>query len=200
LLAKLETFEKKLGGVQLPRAAVPSTKSAPAEIPPPPESPPIAPEPMEVPPPKKAEAPAAPPLGDKGWPGLVEFVRSRRRPAIASMLEHASLLTLDLPKLEIGLPRRSFALGQMEDRDNQDAVTALAAEFFAQPVSLTVRAVDPGAGTQLPPSIQQDRKEQESDRKRRLREDALSHEAIKSAQEIFGGEIKEVRPIDKGFV
>jgi DNA polymerase III subunit gamma/tau len=200
LLAKLESFEQKLGGTQLSRAAVPVFRPAPAEVPPPPEYPPVAAVPADDPPPKKAEAPAAPPSDDKGWPGLVEFVRARRRPAIASMLEHASLLTLDLPKLEIGLPRRSFALGQMEDRDNQETVTTLAAEYFAQPVTLTVKAVDPGGGEQLLPSIQQDRKVQESDRKRRLRDDALSHEAIKSAQEIFGGEIKEVRPIDKGFV
>jgi DNA polymerase III subunit gamma/tau len=199
LLSKLEAIENKLGGAQLPRVAS-VTRPAPTEIPPLPEPPPIPPVSGEAAPPKKAEAPAAPPLGDKGWPGLVEFVRARRRPAIASMLEHASLLALDLPNLEIGLPRRSFALGQMEDRDNQEVVTALAVEYFAQPVKLTVKAVDPGAGVQVPPSIQQGRKEQESDRKRRLREDALSHEAIKSAQEIFGGEIKEVRPIDKGFV
>jgi len=203
LLAKLESLEKQLGGVQpssLPAAPRGGPGPTAAHVPPPPEPAVAKPLPKEPPPPKKGEAPAAPPLGDKGWPGLVEFVRARRRPAIASMLEHASLLVLDLPKLEIGLPRRSFALGQMEDRDNQEVVNVLAAEYFGQPVKLQVTAVDPGDDKVLPPSIEQGRKEQESDRKKRLREDALNHEVIKSAQVIFGGEIKEVRPIDKGFV
>jgi len=202
LLGKLETLEKKLGGVQLSRPAPPSeARSRPEPVPsaPHPEQHTSVPVPEEAPPPKKPEAPAVPPLSDKGWPGLVDFVRARRRPAIASMLEHASLLLLDPPSLEIGLPRRSFALGQMEDRDNQEAVTALASEYFGQPIKLKVKAIDPSEG-QPPPSIQQDRREQESDRKKRLREDALNHEVIKSAQQIFGGNIKEIKPIDKGFV
>jgi len=204
LLTKLEALEKKLGGVQVPQSISPpaEAKARPGLNRVPPSSVPQDPPPVpdEVPPPKKPEAPAAPPLADKGWPGLVEFVRARRRPAIASMLEHASLLLLELPNLEIGLPRRSFALGQMEDRDNQEVVTELACEYFAQPIKLKVKAIDSGEARQVPPSIQQDRKEQESDRKKRLREDALNHEAIKAAQQIFGGDIKEIRPIDKGFV
>ena len=203
LLSKLELLEKKLGGFQLSRPAPPPEPRPHSESMasvPPPQSQASIPVPEEAPPPKKSEAPAVPPLADKGWPGLVEFVRVRRRPAIASMLEHASLLVLDLPTLEIGLPRRSFALGQMEDRDSQEAVTTLASEYFGQPIKLKIKAIDPGEGRQLPPSIQQGRKEQESDRKKRLREDALNHEAIKAAQQIFGGDIKEVKPIDKGFV
>lgn len=200
LLGKLETIEQKIAATQpsrSPAAPVVSPQAAPTAAPD--ASPAQIPVPEEPPPAKKPEAPA-PQQVDKGWPGLVDFVRARRRPAIASMLEHASLLTLELPMLEIGLPRRSFALGQMEDRDNQEVVTRLATEYFARPVSLKIRAVDPKDGGPLPPSIQQDRKVQESDRKKRLREDALNHAAIKAAQQIFGGEIKEVRPIDKGFV
>lgn len=200
LLAKLDKLEQQLGGAAL-RVSTPTPaveRVAPVAAAPAPR-PVAAVPPPEEPPPKKPEAPAAPPAGNKGWSGLVEFVRNRRRPAIASMLEHASLLTLELPELEIGLPRRSFALGQMEDKENQDVVKELAAEYFGQSVNLKVKAIDLEKAS-APPSIQQSRKAQESDRKRRLREDALNHPVVKSAQAIFGGEIKDVRPIDKGFV
>ena len=51
-----------------------------------------------------------------------------------------------------------------------------------------------------PPSLAEERKAQESDRQRRLREDAMEHPALKTIQELFGGEVKNVIPIDKGFV
>jgi hypothetical protein len=44
------------------------------------------------------------------------------------------------------------------------------------------------------------RQDKETDRMRRLREDALEHPALKSVQEVFQGKIKKVIPIDKGFV
>jgi DNA polymerase-3 subunit gamma/tau len=53
---------------------------------------------------------------------------------------------------------------------------------------------------QVPPSLVEERQAQESDRQRRLKEDALNHPALKAVKEIFGGEVKNVIPIDKGFV
>jgi hypothetical protein len=43
--------------------------------------------------------------------------------------------------------------------------------------------------------------QKETDRMRRLKDDALNHPALQSVQEIFAGsKIKKVIPIDKGFV
>jgi DNA polymerase III subunit gamma/tau len=191
LVRKLEDLERRLAGAPLP-AAVPA--SAPPA--PPPQREAAA---VEGAAGKKPQAPAADPRGERSWPGLVEFVRSRRRPVIASILEQASPLALDLPQLHIGLAKGSFALGQLEDRDYFEALAQLAGEYFGAAVKIKVSAVAAGSG-QAPPSLAAERQAQESDRKRRLREDAMNHPLVKAAEEIFGARVAEVRPIDKGFI
>ncbi len=49
-------------------------------------------------------------------------------------------------------------------------------------------------------SLHEERTQQESDRQKKLRENALEHPLVKSALNIFGGKIENVKPIDKGFV
>jgi DNA polymerase-3 subunit gamma/tau len=118
---------------------------------------------------------------------------------IASILEQASPLAIELPLLHIGLPKGSFALGQLEDRDYLDALTGLAGEYFGGEVRVKVSVVAAGSG-QVPPSLAAERKERESDRERRLREDALAHPMVQAATDIFGARLVEIKPTDKGFV
>ncbi len=185
LVRKLEELERQLAGRGgLPASAPPARRETPEE---------------EPPPGKKPAAPAAPTGGDRGWPGLVEFVKARRRPVIASILEQASPLAIELPLLHLGLPKGSFAIGQLEDRDYLEALTALAGEYFGSEVKVKVTAVAGGSG-QLPPSLVEEREALQSDRQRRLREDALNHPMVKAAEELFGATVVEVKPIDKGFV
>jgi len=147
--------------------------------------------------PKKAEAPAPQASAKEGWRGLVDHVRARR-PLIATLLENGSLLRLELPVLEIGYTAGSFMFEQVRDPETLEVVTALAAEFFGQPVTIKLSPV--AAAKAAPPSLVQERKTQESDRKNRLRNDALAHPMVKAAVEIFEGQVSEVKPIDKGFV
>lgn len=193
LLQKLDQLEKRLA------AGLPSAVPPPASAPAPPHSePPL--ERRREPPAKKPEAPAAPPAGNRDWPGLVEFVRAQRRPMLASVLDQASLISLQLPTVEIGLVKKSFALAQLEDRENLEQLEAFAGQHFGQAVKIVVCGLEPDQAATAPPSLQKTRQEQESDRKRRLREDALNHPVVKSAQEIFAATVQDVRPIDKGFV
>jgi DNA polymerase-3 subunit gamma/tau len=196
LVAKLEDLERRLasgGGVALAapsRPAVSAPRSpAPSVPPPPPESPPG----------KKAEAPVPSAASEQGWPGLVEHVRGRRRPAIAAVLEQASLLAYALPQLQLGLPRGSFAIAQLQDRENLESLHQLASEYFGQPVQIVITAIDASQAA-VPPSLVETKRAEESDRARRLREDALAHPMVKAVCDIFGAEVKEVKPIDKGFV
>ncbi len=192
LVRKLEELERRLAGSPLPAPAPP----VPPPAAPPPQREAVA---MEDAAGKKPAAPAAEPRGERSWPGLVEFVKARRRPVIASILEQASPLAIELPLLNIGLPKGSFALGQLEDRDYLEALTQLAVEYFGAEVKLRVTAVEAGSG-QAPPSLAAERQARESDRKRRLREDAMGHPLVKAVEEIFGARVAEVRPIDKGFI
>jgi DNA polymerase-3 subunit gamma/tau len=193
LVKKLEAVERRLAA-----GAVPSPP--PAQATPPAAAPVQQPPPVDVPPPppepagKKPEAPPAP-AEEKSWAGLVAFVNSRRRPRIASLLEQSSLLSLELPRLQIGMPARYFSLA---DSEMKQAIEELAAEYYAADVRVDFKQVNDVA--QAPPSLHEERIQQETDRQKKLRENAAEHPMVKSALEIFGGQIEEIKPIDKGFV
>ncbi|MDY0269178.1 DNA polymerase III subunit gamma/tau [Trichloromonas sp.] len=188
LVRKLDELERRLAsGGSLPAA--------------PPASPPrmSATRPREAEPPaKKPEAPAASVADGGGWPGLVALVRSRR-PMIGSLLEHGSLLRLALPMLEIGFPAGSFHLEQLRDSETLAVLTAVAGEYYGQPVTLRVLPLEAGKG-EAPPSLLAERQAQETDRRKRLREDALAHPMVQAAVKVFSGEIRDVLPIDKGYI
>jgi DNA polymerase-3 subunit gamma/tau len=186
LVDRLESLERRLAsGVTLPGAAAATAR---AQAPPPPAEPP----------PKKPDPPAAALPNARGWQGLVEQVK-KSRPVIGSILEHGRPLRLEPPALEVGYPEGSFHLAHFQDADNRQAVEVVARLYFDHPVILRVVALATGED-QVPPSLVEERKAQESDRQRRLREDALNHPALKAVKDIFGGEVKTVIPIDKGFV
>ena len=90
-------------------------------------------------------------------------------------------------------------ISQLLEEDVQLDLEKLCKDYFEETVTLTITPID-NEKKDTPKSLVQNRQEQETDRMRRLREDALSHPALKSVQEIFGGEIKKIIPIDKGFV
>jgi len=194
MVRKLEDLERRLsapGGLPQGSPAPRPRPAEPAAV--------VAPPPSIEAAPKKPEALAAAPTGSRGWAGLVEFVRQKRRPVIASLLEHGSLLVLELPLLEIGFAPGSFHLEQLRDSDNSAALSEMAGEYFGQTVQLKVTAVAADKAD-APKSLLAERQAEESDRKRRLKEDALAHPMVKAVKEIFASEVVEVRPIDKGFV
>ncbi|WP_303722757.1 DNA polymerase III subunit gamma/tau [Malonomonas rubra] len=188
LVKKLEAVERKLaaGGMPQPVAARQPVVPAPqSEAPPPPSQESLG---------KKPEAPSAPD-GNKSWAGLVEFVRERRRPRISALLEQSSLLRNELPRLQIGMPARYYSLA---DGEMKEAIEDLAAEYYAEKVRVEFKRVDDQA--LAPPSLHEERIQQETDRQKKLRENAAEHPMVKTALEVFGGQIEEIKPIDKGFV
>ncbi|WP_321366931.1 DNA polymerase III subunit gamma/tau [uncultured Desulfuromusa sp.] len=190
LIKRLEDLEKKLSpGL----AAAPVQEERPVEhiAAPPHADIPLA----EEPPSEQSVALPMTGRGDKDWAGLVDFVRNRRKPRISSLLEQSSVLLLELPRLRIGMPEMYFSLADGEMRQE---IQILAAEYFAVEVKVEVEKV--GNGEKAPLSLHAERAQQESDRKKKLRENAVEHPLVKSALNIFGGQIEDVKPIDKGFV
>src|SRR5210317_1480451 len=186
LIKHIESLEKRLGAAPLT-----NTQSAPQRTAPQPTSTP--------PPPKKPDAPVATSTVSKGWQGLVEQVK-QSRPMLGSVLEHGRLLKLEIPVIEIGYAKGSFMISQLQEQEISQDLEVLTTEYFGQPVKLRILAVDIEQQSAAPPSLVEERETKETDRMRRLREDAMEHPALKSVQNIFKGEIKKVIPIDKGFV
>jgi DNA polymerase-3 subunit gamma/tau len=201
LVRKLEGLERKLDASGIPSQPAPVRRPVPAQPsqPDPPDEPPIPPEPAESTV-KKAEAPVAQMRQDRDWPGLVDHVRAKRKPRIASILEQARLLSMELPLLRFGLPKGSFAFGQLEDQETLNTLTELAEAYYEQSVTVKVVGLDASDSQDAPKSLAEERQSKQSDRQNRLRDDALEHPAIKSALEVFEGTVEEVRPIDKGYV
>ncbi len=191
LIDRLAKLEQKLSGIS---GGGSDAGKGSRFVPPPPQP--------EAPPPpepevsgKKSEALPAAVTGEKSWAGLVGFVKGQRRYHIATLLDQSSLLELDLPKLRIGMPERYYGLADPEMRE---AIGALAGEYFGAPVKVDVDKVS--NGVEAPPSLHQERAKQESDRQKKLRENAKEHPMVKSALDIFGGSIETIKPIDKGYV
>ena len=186
LVRKLEELERRLasGGSALPATPVASPQ-------PPPDR-------AVSDPPKKPEAPLPVETSEKGWAGLVDFVKSKRRPRIASILEQVSPLASGDGVLKVGLVQNSFVDGQL-DGETRELLQELAAGYYGTPIKLETTYIEEGAA-QTAPSLANQRKNEESDRQKRLRDDAMNHPIVKTAIEIFEGEVSEVKPIDKGYV
>jgi DNA polymerase III subunit gamma/tau len=198
LIKRLEGLERKLAG-GLPVAQTVASSAAPAPPPDMSDAPP-PPDRSDAPPSheqteKKSEALPVNETSDKNWAGLVAFVNGRRRPRISSLLEQSNLLLLDLPRLRIGMPSKYLSLA---DGDTRESIQQLAAEYFAVDVKVEYEKI--GNGEKAPPSLHEERIQQESDRQKKLRENALDHPMVKSALDIFEGEVDTISPIDKGFV
>jgi len=184
LISHIENLERRLASVPPPASRPQAAPKAPAAVPPPP--------------PKKPEAPVATKTDSKGWQGLVDMVK-QSRPMLGSVLEHGRPLKLEPPMLEVGYLKGSFMIGQLKEDDIRHDLEALATEYFGATIKLKVSMVDAEA-QDAPKSLVETRQEEETDRMRRLREDAAEHPALKMVQDVFHGKIKKVIPIDKGFV
>jgi DNA polymerase-3 subunit gamma/tau len=204
LINHIESLEKRLGSSPLSKAQHPAQHPSPTQVTnssrptagPSPESPNPSPEP---PPPKKPEAPVATSTESKGWQGLVDQVK-QNRPMLGSVLEHGRLLKLELPVIEVGYAKGSFMISQLQEQDISQDLEVLTTDYFGQPVKLRILPVDIEQQNTAPPSLAEERQAKETDRMRRLRDDAMEHPALKTVQDIFNGKIEKVIPIDKGFV
>jgi DNA polymerase-3 subunit gamma/tau len=202
LLRKVEDLERRLAGNGPPVAVVAEPVSAdnPQPIhrqePSPAKAMPVA-EPAAVEPPVAAETSQAVLGAVQGdWPGLVKHVR-KERPRIGSILEHGRPVRFALPELEVGFLAGSFHLEQMKDAETTTVFQELAEGFFRQPLKVRIVAVEEDQGGRVPPSLAEERKSRETGRKEQLEKEAREHPVIQAAQEILGGEIIEIKPIDK---
>lgn len=133
----------------------------------------------------------------RGWMEFVQFVKVER-PRIGSLLEHGSLLSLELPLLRVGVTAGSFLMQQLADAETKERLAVVAQQFFGQDVEVVIEPLSQKKGAPL--SLVAEEEKKESDRGRRLREDALAHPLVKKAVDVFSGEIQSIKPIDKGFV
>lgn len=134
--------------------------------------------------------------GTRDWPGMIAHVRGAKRPRLVNALEQASLLEMALPAIRLGLPKGSLTLEMLQEEAVIAELRALADDYFGSRVDL--RFV-PLSETEVlegaPPSLQQSRRAAEESLKRELHDEARGNLVVRSACDLLGGEIVEVRPV-----
>jgi DNA polymerase-3 subunit gamma/tau len=126
------------------------------------------------------------------WRELVSFAK-KKRPPLASILEHASPLALNGEGLEIGYPEKSFYLERMQEADNRATLGDLCSEFFKRPMRVRVSGMGPNSAISGQPGREEKKKGQDRNSRRNRQEEALNHPLVKEAISIFGGRVVEIK-------
>jgi DNA polymerase III subunit gamma/tau len=134
----------------------------------------------------------APPAGEfqETWRELVNFLK-RKKPPLASVVEHGTPLALKEDLLEIGYAEKSFYLARMQEADTRSALEKFAGEFFRHPVRVRISALRADV---LPSADAENGGEGTPKDPGRQKEDALNHPLVKEAINVFGGRVIEIKP------
>ena len=127
---------------------------------------------------------------EERWRSLVDSVRSARKMTAAAALERGIPLRIDDATVEVGFRNANDALA-LEDRDTRASVEAAFSAALGRKVSLRIQQAPEAAQASLHDEKERARKEQQSRRLRLGRE----HPAVRTAVEVLGGEIEDVRDL-----
>jgi len=143
----------------------------------------------------KAQQPARSGLAEQApieerWRSLVDAVRAARKMTAAAALERGIPLRIEDGTVEVGFRNANDALA-LEDRDTRAAVEAAFATALGRKVSLRIQQAPEAAQVSLHDEKERTRKEQQGRRLKQGRE----HAAVRTAVEVLGGEIEDVRDL-----
>lgn len=142
----------------------------------------------------KATEPKAPGR-DGDWAGFVDFVRGKK-PLLASLLEHGRPLRVTTTQLEIGLAAGSFELRQLQAPGNVEELKTLAKGYFQAEAAVKLVSLQ-GDTPDLPPTLLEKKSLESANRQHELKRAVADHPAVAAALEIFGGEVGDIREINK---
>lgn len=123
---------------------------------------------------------------EEKWKSFVHFVK-KKKPPLASLLEHGSPLSLQGDFLEIGYPEKSFYLERMQETETRAILTNLAKEFFQQQMRIKIS----GISNHMPGNSRAQNHTAKA--KKNTQEEVLNHPLVKEALNIFGGRVVEIK-------
>ncbi|MDY0301029.1 MAG: DNA polymerase III subunit gamma/tau [Trichlorobacter sp.] len=139
---------------------------------------------------KTLSAPAAP--KGEGWEGFVEYCRAQK-PLLGGALEHGLPLKFGKELMEIGFPEGSFHLSSMRDKDNQQQLQQLAADFNGTAVKVIISAAE--AARQQVTSLAETKEQKQQKKQDEIRSEILNHPVVTEAVRVFEGEIVEIKAL-----
>jgi DNA polymerase-3 subunit gamma/tau len=179
-----------------PVAPAPAPFAAPRSAPPAPPF--VAPAPRAPSTPPPAAAPAAPPprapelappANLEGWRAVLAIVRTRR-PALASVLEHAAILRFDAERVGLGYEATSFLVGQATEASAKEILASALASHFGAPPELAFETIGARSGNVTVAMIETAERKSKLDAAKRA---VATHPLVTAAIELLGAELRDVR-------
>lgn len=129
------------------------------------------------------------------WNAYVGWVKNRK-PFLGVLLNDATLSKFDGEKLEIGFEQGGIQGDRIREKESTDVLSSLAKDFMGRPIAVRIvsleRTVPEGQAVRVDAAAKSKNAIEE---KRALREEALANDKIKSAMNVLGAELAEVKPV-----
>jgi DNA polymerase-3 subunit gamma/tau len=133
--------------------------------------------------------PMTPPPNLDVWRAVLGAVRAKR-PALASVLEHAVVVRLDADRAEIAYEAGSFLVGQASEPAAREVLgTALAAHFGKAP-ALAIETIAAKSGRLTLAMVETAERKVKLDAAKRA---VAEHPLVAAAMELLGAELRDVR-------
>ena len=123
------------------------------------------------------------------WPVFLEWLKLNK-PQVASFLDASSGGSLNDSKLVIKFATPSFASDRLMETDRKAFLEKLASDFFKKAIKIDV---DFDKREETAADAKKKNREETAAKHRELTEEALKHEVVREAANIFGAEIKEIK-------
>jgi DNA polymerase-3 subunit gamma/tau len=125
----------------------------------------------------------------QAWRSVLGTVRAKR-PALASVLEHAALLRFDAERVDVGYEAGSFLVGQASEPAAKELLRAALAAHFGRTPQLAVETIAARSGNVTLAMVETaERKSKLEAAKRAVAE----HPLVAAAIELLGAELRDVR-------
>jgi DNA polymerase-3 subunit gamma/tau len=138
-------------------------------------------------PPTSAVAAARPEL--QAWRAVLAIVRGKR-PALASVLEHAALIRFDAERVDIGYEAGSFLVGQASEPAAQELLRVALGAHFGRAPALGIQTIAAKSGALTLAMIETAERKTKLDLARKA---VAEHPLVAAAIELLGAELRDVR-------
>jgi DNA polymerase-3 subunit gamma/tau len=151
---------------------------------------------MTSPPPSPLVAPPPPPVAPQdltGWRAVLGWVRSKR-PALASVLEHAAVLRFDATRVVIGYETGSFLVGQATEPGAREVLRVALAQHFGGAPEVAIETIAAKSGNVTLAMVETAERKGRLDAAKRA---VAEHPLVAAAIELLGAELRDVRVADE---
>jgi DNA polymerase III subunit gamma/tau len=125
----------------------------------------------------------------EAWRAALAAVRGKR-PALASVLEHAALLRFGPERVELGYEAGSFLVGQATDASAKELILAALTDHFGQRPELAFETIAPRSGNVTLAMLETSERRIKLDAAKRA---VAEHPLVAAAIELLGAELRDVR-------